>query len=220
MKRYFICLANSKKYGERCIAGIELERGKDMEFDIVWKEGKPKWIRPVSDAEHGQIPEKAVKSMQLFDIFEVEVVSEAPKGYQSENVVIDLKSLLYIKSVEVTGKRLDLLSEKEQKVLFDSHPRAVGKEGILAIKHSLQFIRVENASIYLSELRETEQYRINFTFEENNYNMPVTDVNFLLAFKENPNLLENCDTVYVTVSLGIEHKERYYKLAAGIILVV
>jgi hypothetical protein len=48
--------------------------------------------------------------------------------------------------------------------------------------------------------------------------MPVTDVNFLLAFKENPDLLQGNNAVFVTVSLGIEHKEQYYKLAAGIVL--
>ncbi len=217
MKRYFICLANSKKYGERCIAGIEMQRGKDMEFDIVLQEGKPKWIRPVSDAAHGQIPEASVRLMQIFDIYEVEILEDAPKSYQSENVVIDLKSLKFLKSVEITEKRLTLLSEKEQKVLFDSHATAVGKDGIATIKHSLQFVRAENPSIYLNELRETEQYRINFSFESNHYNMPITDVNFILAFKENPDLLQSVATIFVTVSLGIEHNERYFKLAAGIV---
>ena len=40
-----VCLANSYKHGERCIAGKLLETGA--------------WVRPVSDVGHGEIPWKA-----------------------------------------------------------------------------------------------------------------------------------------------------------------
>ena len=48
MKAIFICLANSKKYGERCIAGIELTKGANGNLTVVKENGRPKWIRPVS----------------------------------------------------------------------------------------------------------------------------------------------------------------------------
>ena len=56
MKKHFICLANSFKYAGRCLGGIEIEM-KDNKYTIVRNEnGTPKWIRPISFEEHGQLP--------------------------------------------------------------------------------------------------------------------------------------------------------------------
>ncbi len=45
MMKYFVCLANSRKYSERCIAGIELAFNNPG-YRILWMNGKPCWIRP------------------------------------------------------------------------------------------------------------------------------------------------------------------------------
>jgi hypothetical protein len=37
----FICLAHSKKYSKRCVAGVRLDTGQ--------------WIRPISKEEHGEL---------------------------------------------------------------------------------------------------------------------------------------------------------------------
>lgn len=72
-----LCLANSRKYGDRCIAGIDLETGQ--------------WIRPVSEQEWGRIPlEQAVLDgmpIQPLDVIDVPLESYG-RGYECENRLI------------------------------------------------------------------------------------------------------------------------------------
>ena len=74
-----ICLANSWKRKERCIAGIDLDTGK--------------WVRPVCDRlypEDGRVPEKIrlVKGREpkLLDILEIPLANTGNDfGFESEN---------------------------------------------------------------------------------------------------------------------------------------
>ncbi|MFO7906187.1 MAG: hypothetical protein R6U98_26250, partial [Pirellulaceae bacterium] len=72
----FICLANSRKHGGRCIAGIERRSGK--------------WIRPVSDLDDGRVarPTRLVdgREPRLGERLAVPLASTGPDfGCQSEN---------------------------------------------------------------------------------------------------------------------------------------
>lgn len=84
MKTLFICLANSKKLGERCIAGIEVRKTGGA-YRHVKREGKPKWIRPVSKNQYGAVREDLVGDINLMDIIEIEIEEFCPNGYQYEN---------------------------------------------------------------------------------------------------------------------------------------
>ncbi|MDJ0553135.1 MAG: hypothetical protein QNJ68_01565 [Microcoleaceae cyanobacterium MO_207.B10] len=71
-----VCLANSWKNGERCIAGIEIS--------------SKKWVRPVSSLNDGRIPfnirQIQGKEPQLLDILEIPLEDSGPDfGFQSEN---------------------------------------------------------------------------------------------------------------------------------------
>lgn len=72
-----ICLANSWKHGDRCIAGIELGTGK--------------WIRPISDLEGGRIPKtmRLVNGIEpaLLDILDIPL-AEPNADFACENWTI------------------------------------------------------------------------------------------------------------------------------------
>ena len=79
-----VCLANSRKEGDRCIAGKEL-----------LADGSPGgWVRPVSDRE-----DEAVNASErqyedgsephLLDAIDVPVRQARPKGHQQENWLLD-----------------------------------------------------------------------------------------------------------------------------------
>ncbi|MDJ0620088.1 MAG: hypothetical protein QNJ63_25670 [Calothrix sp. MO_192.B10] len=74
-----ICLANSWKHGERCIAGIDPSTGK--------------WIRPVSNLDDGRVP-ASIRCIQgqepaLLDILEIPVETTGSDfGFESENLTI------------------------------------------------------------------------------------------------------------------------------------
>jgi hypothetical protein len=74
-----ICLANSWKHQDRCIAGIEPSTGQ--------------WIRPVSDLFDGRIPTYQAlidgEEIELLDIIEIPLADTGPDfGFASENRLI------------------------------------------------------------------------------------------------------------------------------------
>ncbi len=74
-----ICLANSRKHGAFCFAGIDIDTGR--------------WVRPVSELDDGRV-ERAVMSVDgkvpaLCDIVEVPLAESGPDfGFESENLSI------------------------------------------------------------------------------------------------------------------------------------
>ena len=100
MKHYFVCLANSKKYGERCIAGIELKKGQTTKYEIVKKDDKPKWIRPVTKNEYGEVATQLVGHIKMLDVVELEITKEVPDGYQCENCEFDVRSIKVVDSIK------------------------------------------------------------------------------------------------------------------------
>lgn len=77
-----ICLANSWKLGERCIAGIDIDTGK--------------WVRPICESlypEDGRVPESVRlingKEPQLLDILEIPLADTGNNfGFECENLSV------------------------------------------------------------------------------------------------------------------------------------
>jgi len=73
-----VILANSKRQGGRCVAGISLDTGD--------------WIRPVPRSDSRAIPSKLVANLTLLDIVDVPLsgdVPSPPDSYQRENHFVD-----------------------------------------------------------------------------------------------------------------------------------
>ena len=74
--RTLICLANSRKHGERCIAGIDPDSGE--------------WVRPVSSLDDGRI-DKTMRLVEgreprLLDVLRIPLAESGPDfGFESEN---------------------------------------------------------------------------------------------------------------------------------------
>ena len=74
-----ICLANSKKHGEGCVAGIEPATGR--------------WIRPVTSLSHGEVPKHTRQigrtEPALLDLLDIPLAPTGPDfGFESENRLI------------------------------------------------------------------------------------------------------------------------------------
>lgn len=241
MKTFFICLANSKKYNERCIAGIEVAMNWDGKvetvFDLVsgqwikkvWPGGTdgatieiisdksgPKWIRPVFHNEHGEVPTVLVSNINLLDVVEIDVTEKCPDGYQAENVFFDSNSLKVIGKIELDI--LDQLVSTRSNLLFGNRDKAISFKDIGSVDHSLIFVKVSNPKIYFMtrEYKNIQQLRAKFWYKNNEYDLPITDIDFEKQYGTNKNLLEN-KQVYFTISLGEKYKDLYCKLVAGIV---
>ncbi|HYV90240.1 MAG TPA: hypothetical protein VE978_00585 [Chitinophagales bacterium] len=147
MKSTFICLANSKKYGERCIAGILVSKDETGKWKIIRNGDSPKWIRPVSNSEHGEVKEQEVKNISLLDVVEANIAYDCPNGYQSENKFFRAGSLRKVSRVPLKPANLDLLVNKDVKFLFGGTGKAVSTEEIKTIYYSLVFIKANNPEI-------------------------------------------------------------------------
>ena len=216
MKTLFVCLANSKKYGERCIAGIELKRENDGSLSLVKENSKPKWLRPVSSAEHGEVAAHIVNHIKLNDIVEIDVLEHCPKGYQSENILFDVNSLKVVGKVALSATNLDKFTENPS-TLFGNKGKAVPADKISEIANSLLLIKVYKTSVYLRTDLEKNQLRMKFEYNGNEYDLPITDLDFAYKYNKDNNILSNAKNIYLTISLGVVHEGWHYKLVAGVI---
>ncbi len=76
MQAQFICLAHSKKYSNRCVAGVRLDTGE--------------WIRPISNEKHGELTQAQLKfadggEPQNFDVISACLELHTPVKNQPEN---------------------------------------------------------------------------------------------------------------------------------------
>ncbi len=216
-KTYLLCLANSKKYGERCIAGIELVPNNKGQFFPLKKDGLPKWLRPVTGNEHGQVPARLVQNISVGDILEMQTTHACPIGYQAENIYFEKRSIKVVRPAELTCEHLSLLVENDGRHIFDNSRPCVTEEEIQHVTRSLILIKTEKIKTYFCTPYGTKP-RVKFLYKKNWYNFPITDVNFIDRMQENPELLDGKDEVFLTVSLGVQFEGRYWKLAAGVVL--
>jgi hypothetical protein len=187
-------------------------------YRIVKENGHPVWIRPVSRSEYGGISSLLANPINLLDIVQVNIVSLKPQGYQSENMLFDNRHLTAIGKVNQNGALIDKLLSANRPTLFGNKSKTVSAEHINQLDHSLVFIKPARAQIYQTTTSTgNPQLRARFTYANTPYNLPVTDIEFIHQFGKNPMILQSCNHVYFTISLGIEFNGWHYKLIAGVI---
>lgn len=220
MKKLFLCLANSKKHGGRCIAGVEVRRSNsdDKKFALVGDNTSPIWIRPVTGS-HGPVRESTVEDMNLLDVYEVEITEECPDGYQSENVKFNESSLKKVGSIKKSKKNLNKLNEIEGTDIFGNEAAAVHEDYIANVNHSLVLIKCKNPKIHVLKRYGKEQIKIKFDYVDVSYDLPITDVAFLHDYKQNNDIIAKAKKVYLCISLAVNHNGFHSKLVAGIIFI-
>jgi hypothetical protein len=217
MSTRFVCLSNSFKEGGRCIAGIELDNNNKPLFF----HGRRKWIRPICQTPHGEIPAQMVDHIKILDLVEIETTHKPEEiSYQSENVFFREDSL------KVSGifnhENINILCDP-QIMIFGNRGKAVSSEAISNLTHSLMLIKTDQYEV-ISKLYNDNpnnpQTRLNFIFNNVTYDFPVTDPVFLYKNRSDANYLKNYKSLYLCLSLTIPWKDWYYKLVAGIIPVI
>lgn len=216
MKKLLVCLANSRKIGGRCLAGIEVQQGGD-DFDVVREGGEPVWIRPVSASQHGELATYTVQAFNLLDVLEVECTAPAPVGAQVENWRFESSSLKKVGEFPNDVAHLDLLLSSDRGGLFGNHGKAVHSDHIGEVDHSLLFIRAHEPTSHVQKnAKGNDQIRMHFVSNWMQYDLAVTDPVAEKLLPVTPELLTAADAVYVTLSLGLEYQSFYSKLIAGV----
>ena len=209
-----VCLANSFRVGGRCLGGIELDQNNNP----VIQNGRPKWIRPVCNTEHEEVPTHLVSHISLLDIVEFQAIQATGHGHQSENVLFNTNS------IQTNGRfpisRLNTITDNNRfNVLFVNHGAAVPEHLVDGLTHSLMLLELTtfetNERIF--EGKPFPQIKLSFRHNDNLYNLPITDPSFLHRYGINNNILQGRQRVYVSLSLAAPHEGWSSKLVAGII---
>jgi hypothetical protein len=218
MKKTFVCLANSQKWGQRCIAGVEITGFDGNSYSIVRYGSQPKWIRPVSKSTHGEVPIRVVGRVKLLDVVELKMISECPQGYQSENILFDERSLKVIGQVSQSSDEVSRFQHSGLNTLFGNQDRAVHVHAIYHVSNSLVLIKPTNVIFdWLTYPDGNSQLRATFLFGGVRYNLPVTDINFRARYYKNPREVINYSDWYFTISLGVKYNDDFhYKLIAAV----
>ncbi|MCF8243558.1 MAG: hypothetical protein K9J37_08645 [Saprospiraceae bacterium] len=214
-KTYLLCLANSKKYGERCIAGVQLIPDAKNAFHPFKPGGKPKWLRPVSDSEHGQVPAHLVRDFAVGDILQFDLLRPCPSEYQIENCLFAAGSVQKVRPAVLTVPHLDQLVENQEDALLGNRGRSLALDEISKANRSLVLVKPNEVQPYFTTPYNTKP-RVKFKLSNTSYDLPMTDVNFFDQMQEGLEGL-NGQTPYITISLGVPFEGKYYKLAAGMV---
>jgi hypothetical protein len=212
----FVCLANSYKEGGRCVAGIALDHRNNPVF---LQSGFPKWLRPISDTEHGEIHEDIVSHIHLLDIIEIDILAYTGRGYQSENATFQEDSIRIVGTFD-PGK-LDAVCE-ERPLLFGNKGKAIHLDRIHLLHHSLSLVRATHFEVneYTTEDEpDRKKIRLSFAYKGVQYDFPITDPVFRHNYRDDPNFIDAINEMLLTLSVGVPLEEWHYKLVAGVIVI-
>lgn len=207
----FICLANSRKLGGRCIAGKDLTNKS--------------WIRPVSSLKAGtlfpyQMEYRDGSMPACLDIIEVQTERSVPTFYQPENVLI--AETQWVKRRIFSFDNLDSLCDENENILTIKGAADRIRLTYLRksnISCSLALIAVDRLWIYkiLTPWRK-RQVRAQFVYTGTRYDLVVTD-----PIIENYDLEEDqmyevvSEKSFLCISLGEPYVGDCYKLVAAIL---
>lgn len=204
-----IVLANSRKLGARCIAGIEPDTGK--------------WIRPVKPGGGALSPAdiryQDGSHPKLLDIVGVPVIKNEPLYYQPENWIVD-EDIYWSKLGVFDQKLLPGYCFNERYIIFDQNDRLTKDRcEQMEISHSLMLIKPEGV-IFQKTVSSVNrpQLRALFYYNDVLYNLVVTDPEWESRYSHcnDGDYTLRCDC-WFTISLGEAFEGCHYKLVAAVI---
>jgi len=217
--RDIICLANSRKYSGRCIAGKAFDGGRVGQ-----------WIRPVARNDTGELSVKEIRCRdgdvpRLLDIMTVSLGRRHAHAYQTENYLVDGNT--WQRNGVFPGSRLHDLCDPVDTLWVNGYASASGindripeKITRAQIRSSLAFIQPERAELIVEEGPQLlKRLRTRFFYKGQEYSLPVTDPvmeNRYLDHDIGRYPIEEAP-VYFTISIGEPYEGFCYKLVAGVV---
>lgn len=224
-RRTAICLANSRKHNDRCVAGKIYDSGQILD-----------WIRPISSRQGEELSDLERRYQngsepELLDIFEFSILEPKPSGHQSENYLIS-GSKQFRKIGTMSPSELLKSVDKPVNLWIMGHQsKTYGKNDLVPpdriseVENSLYLINPHKFSVQIVSSNFGRQTRGIFTYLGAEYNLRITDP--VLEF----NYRLKADGEYViqdallTVSLAHDlhtvskspQSTGYYKVLAGVI---
>lgn len=207
-----VCLANSRKLGDRCIAGKELppvNRGL--------------WIRPVSSRRNQSVAWRERRyadgtEPRVLDILELPLRSPLPTEHQQENWLLE-PAQVWTRVDRLTWKELPRLEDWVCPLFGRNLPRdRVPVDAVDALRESLRLIWVPQVTLTVGPHFGRRKVRGHFTFFGADFDLGVTDAVFEEHYLNLPDGQYPLGSAYLTISLGEPWEGACYKLIAAIML--
>lgn len=221
MDTLFVCLANSYKHGNRCIAGVEIELDPETNTYSVKRDrcGNPIWFRPINQqTDAGAIPNAEALTLSVFDIVKAHQVVLCPEGAQTENYYYS--RLEKISRISKSTRDLDEFVDNTHRTLFGNSGVAVHPDKYEELDYSVLMIKSSKVEFYQkdrSEWNKDPQPRGKLMYHGIWYDLPVTDPEFRQIIHNDIVKANSFSDYYITLSLGVEHEKWHSKLIAGVI---
>jgi hypothetical protein len=217
-----ICLANSRTLTGRSIAGRE------------WIGGRlpGSWVRPVSERECGDVSEYERQyedgaEPRVLDIIDIPVLEPRPKGWQTENWLLD-SECYWQKKGSYSWFDLPALLDPVAPLWIDGYSTYDGRndkipdESMQSVTGSLRLIharRIELAVFSPGEAFGNRKRRVQarFSYAGNDYALWVTDPNYEREYLAKLDGVHDIGECYLTISLGESYHGACHKLVAAII---
>jgi hypothetical protein len=213
-----ICLANSRKHGLHCVAGLALPQGT--------------WVRPISSRPDGALPREAIlvagQEPRLLEVLDVPISpGPAPDfGFQPENRL--LGSAAWSKERSVQPFEIFRFCESLEHLLHNDDDR-VPASWLKALppgqRRSLQLVNAWDAVFrQKTSAKGKPHVRAAFTYTGSSgrgtkYDLVVTDPAIEKLVLDGEGIRRHC---VLTVSLGMPYspdgrEDECYKLVAGVV---
>jgi hypothetical protein len=214
-----VCLANSRKHGGRCIAGLAWE---DHDH---WA-----WIRPVSSHGTGELNSERFyedgSEPQLLDLIEVSLLRQKPCGCHAEDFVIDSSKLWHkrdnltyeeaIKLVPILPTSLWINGKNTSHGLNDAMEERLAAR----LRSSLKLICPRKLTTTAIEENGKRKVRGDFWHGIARYKLAITDPSIEAEFSQYAVGDERSSLrplLCISISMMFERTHAYYKLIAGVI---
>ncbi len=212
-----VCLANSRKYLGRCIAGKEVGPG--------FVGG---WVRPVSERSTTELAREEGryadgKDPKILDVMDVGLVEPAPRAYQTENHLID-KARGYRFVGEWPWRRMRELIDRPETLWTNGSSARYGVNDRVKAEEaekfttSLALIEPENLTMRVFSEGGKPRVRARFRYAGVEHVFSVTDPFTEWAWLPKPDGEYAMPEALLCVSLGEPFTDGYcYKLVATVL---
>jgi hypothetical protein len=180
-----ICLANSRKYNARCVAGKDVKTSK--------------FIRPISQTITGELSDNHIRLSNgslpgIFDIIRVSIGNLHKTYYHPEDYYITGE--IWEKLSVYNQGEIDKLIDNPSSLWINSNNNIndrieIGQLKASPIETSLYFIKVRQIKI----TKNNESFKGEFVYNNTTYKLSITDFNIT-----QPGNLEG--NIYLCISIG------------------
>lgn len=209
-----VCLANSKKLGARCFAGVEQD--------------SQTWIRPIGSGSHGAITfdEQTLDDgsrPELLDLIEMQLSGPVPQPGQPENwglAPVQWRRVGQVSDHEASELLMGLSTETP---VFGTNERSVSVAEVAAgsVTSSLAVVRPQDLNWEKRRgFTGGTQIRGQFVHAGQWHDLPLTDPAFLAQFVNyeiGDYAHSVAEEVFLVISLGEPMNEEHWKLIAAVV---